>query len=115
MTAIERPPAWAVLAQALIERRPVQARYHDRHRVLCPHALGWKNGRPKVLCYQPDATADNGALRADPRQRWRSMFVDEIEDPTITDGPWQTADNYSQNSNCIDDLEIDVTDPRLRR
>lgn len=48
MTVVDRPPAWAVLAQALIQRRPVQARYHDRQRNLCPHALGWKNGHAKV-------------------------------------------------------------------
>lgn len=110
MTVVDRPPAWAVLAQALIERRPVQARYNDRQRILCPHALGWKNGHAKVLCYQPDATTDHGVPGEDPRQQWRSMFVAEIEDPAIVDGAWETAGNYSAAaSNCIDNLELHVT------
>lgn len=104
-----RPSAWAVMKKALGERRPVRARYHGRERLLCPHALGWKNGRAMVLCYQAGGTTRNGALPMDPRQRWRSLFVDEIEDPVITDGPWETADNYSADScNCIDELEAAV-------
>lgn len=37
------------------------------------------------------------------------MLVDEIEEPVIiTDGPWETADNYSPQSNGIDALELSV-------
>lgn len=111
MTGTARPPAWAVLEQALIERRPVRARYHDHERLLCPHALGWKNGRAKVLAYQTDGATSQGALTPSPHQRWRSMFVEEVEQPVITD-PWQTADNYSAAaSNCIDKLDLDVNEP----
>jgi Uma2 family endonuclease len=101
-----RPPAWAVLERALIDKRPVRARYHDQQRVLCPHALGWKHGRAKVLAYQLSGATSRGALPLDPRELWRSMFVDEIEDAVIADGPWRSADNYSPASNCIDVLEI---------
>jgi hypothetical protein len=107
-TELSCPPAWAVLHRALIDRRPVKARYHGQERIICPHALGWKNGRPKVLSYQSGGTTSQGQLSADPRQRWRSMFVDEIEDPMITDHDWQTAANFSLDSNCIDTLDIAV-------
>jgi hypothetical protein len=100
-----------VLERAIIERRPVRVRYHGHERVLCPHALGWKSGRLKLLSYQSGGITSQGPIPKDPRQRWRSMFVDEIEDVTINDGPWQTADNYSlHNSNCIDQLVIAVHD-----
>ena len=103
-----RPPAWAVLEEALVQRRVVLAYYHGQQRLLCPHALGWKNGRAKVLAYQAGGTTSDGRLPADPRQRWRSMFVDEIDHPVVTDGQWHSADNYTPASNCIDELEIDV-------
>ncbi len=106
-----RPPAWAILARAVAERHPVEAHYHGQRRLLCPHALGWKNGRPKVLAYQTGGTTSGGDLPADPTQRWRSMFIDEIEDPIITSGPWQTAVNYTPASNGIDEVEIDVNNP----
>jgi hypothetical protein len=103
-----RAPAWATLEQAITERRPVRAVYRGSQRVFCPHALGWKNGRPKVLAYQAGGTTSQGGLPPDPRQRWRSMFVDEIEDAVITTGPWEGADNYSHHSNGIDELKIEV-------
>lgn len=107
MTARQvRPPAWAILEQALADRRPVRATYHGQERILCPHALGWKHGRPKVLAYQSGGATSTGALPAAPHELWRSMFIDEIEDPVITDGAWQTAGNYSPTSNCFDDLEV---------
>ena len=101
-----RPPAWAVLALALGEQRPVRARYHGADRLLCPHTLGWKDGRAKLLAYQADGSTSHGQLPAEPQQRWRSMFVDEIEDAVLTDEPWHTADNYSLSRNGMDRVEI---------
>lgn len=96
---VPKPAAWTLLERAISDRLAVLARYHGHERTLCPHALGWKNGRPKVLAYQAAGTTSLGALHDDPRQRWRSMFVDEMERPTISDHPWQTADNGSGQSN----------------
>jgi len=107
-TPVARPPAWAVLEQAIAQRRSVAAGYHNEQRLLCPHALGWKNGRAKVLAYQTDPTTSHTRPLAQPRQQWRSMYVDEIEAPAITDDPWQPADNYTPTCNNIDELEIDV-------
>ncbi len=98
--------AWAVLHTALADRRPVRARYHDRLRVLCPHALGWKNGRPKVLVYQ--TTILDHTPTHDPRG-WRSLFVDEIHDPVITNDHWQTGHNYTPNTTGIDTISAAIT------
>jgi len=97
-----RPPQWAVLAKALTQHQPVRARYHGHERVLCPHALGWKHGRPKLLALQSSGTTTTAQPT---HQRWRSMFIDEIENPKIINEPWQTASNYSQTSNCFDTIE----------
>jgi hypothetical protein len=91
------PAAWAPLHAALHARRPVEVSYHGRHRTVCPHALGWKTGRPMVLAYQTGGQTSTGKLPADPRQRWRCMYIDEIDnvdaaDPATT---WATADNYN--------------------
>jgi hypothetical protein len=108
-TTLVRPPAWSVLAQALAARLTVRARYHGHDRLLCPHVLGWKNGRAKVLAFQSDGTTSSGALSDDSQQRWRSLFVDEIEHASIAlETPWQSAHNYTPYSNCIDKLELAV-------
>jgi hypothetical protein len=106
-----RPPAWDLLARALAERRPVRARYRDAERVLCPHVLGWKDGRPKVLAYQVAGPTSHGGLPQDPRQRWRSMFIDEITMVALTDDHWKTAGNYSLSTNAIDSIELAVPTP----
>lgn len=96
------PPAWAVLQLALAAKKPVRARHHNHDRVLCPHALGWKNGRAKLMAYQSGGTTSDGPLPADPAARWRCMFVDDVEAPLIVDEPWETWDNHSQSSSCMD-------------
>lgn len=98
-----------MIEQALLQRRPVRARYHGHQRLLCPHAMGWHHGRPKVLAYQADGTTSQGTLTPVPQHRWRSMFVDEIQDAVITDQPWQTADNYSSAITGISDFRLDVS------
>lgn len=93
--------AWHVLHTALTQRRAIRATYHGHLRVLCPHALGWKNGRAKALVYQ-SAIIGPPSTR-DPRG-WRSLFVDEIYDAVISDDQWRTADNYTPRTNGIDIL-----------
>lgn len=103
--------AWAALEAALRERRPVRVTYHGRERVLCPHALGWKNGRPMLLGYQSGGWTSTGALDADPRKRWRCLFVDEVAEVVAEPGEaWQSADNYDHNHpfSSIDDLAVAV-------
>lgn len=95
--------AWDVLHSALSQRRSVRARYHDRLRVICPHALGWKNGRAKALVYQTKILGPPPAH--DPRG-WRSLFVDEIHDASLTDDRWRSATNYSPHTTGMDTLAV---------
>jgi len=99
MTSAARtlPMAWAVLEGALRERRPVLVSYHGRNRLICPHALGWKAGRAMLLGYQTGGETTIGPLPADPRQRWRCFYVDEVASvtPAAAGSPWATAQNYN--------------------
>ena len=109
-TSMNKPAAWTVLEQALSQKKPVQANYHAHQQVLCPHALGWKNGRAKVMSYQSGGTTSDGPLPVDPHDRWKCMFVEELEAPELIDDPWETADNHSVASSCLDQPpEIEVS------
>jgi len=106
------PAAWAVLEAALRQRRPVCVSYHGRQRLVCPHALGWKNNRPMLLAYQSGGQTSAGALSADPRKRWRCMFVDEVDQVVAAEpATWGTADNYNASHpfNAIDEVTIAIT------
>lgn len=104
-THIVIPTTWNVLHEALTYRLAVQATYHDRPRMICPHAFGWKNGRAKTLIYQ---TAFLGPHTHDPRG-WHSLFVDEIHHATLTDHPWTTAQNHTPHTTGIDTLPTALT------
>jgi len=106
------PTTWGLLQAALQARRPVEVSYHGRCRHICPHALGWHNGRAMVLGYQTGGQTTTGALPADPRKRWRCMYLDEIDQVVRADpaSPWQSADNYnhSQPFPAIDEIAFAI-------
>jgi aminoglycoside phosphotransferase len=104
---VARPKAWVLLELAVMERRRVRLRYHGTDRVVCPHVLGWKNGRAKALLFQVAVTGQ-GAVADSPREHWRSMFVDEIEDAVVVEGNWETAENFSLSSNCVEVVGVAV-------
>jgi hypothetical protein len=66
-----------------------------------------------LLGYQTGGQTSTGALPADPRHRWRCLFVDEIEHVVTADpaSPWQTADNYNPSHpfNSIDHVTIAIS------
>ena len=112
------PTAWATLHAALHARQPVAVAYHGLSRVVCPHALGWKNARPMVLGYQTGGQTSRGHLDPDPRKRWRVMYIDEIDHVLPADPPstWATADNYNPAHPfpAIDQLAIAITRPATK-
>lgn len=105
--------AWATLEAALRQRRPVRVSYHGRQRLVCPHALGWKNDRPMLLAYQTGGETTAGTLPADPRKRWRCLFVDEVDSVAAADpaSAWGTADNYNPSHpfHVIDEVVVAIT------
>ena len=114
-TVTTAPTAWTALDIALRDRRPVHVRYHGLKRLICPHALGWKAGRPMVLGYQTGGHTTTGSLDPDPRNRWRCLYVDEIDDVTLADpaSRWATPGNYNPTqpfpAGVIDELAIAIT------
>jgi hypothetical protein len=114
MTTTTTPTTtWAALETALRQRRPVQVTYHNKQRTICPHALGWNNHRPMVLGYQTGGQTTTPTLPADPRKRWRCLFVDEIDQviPADPTSGWGTAENYNPSHPfpAIDQVTIAIT------
>ena len=105
------PATWAPLEAALRQRHPVWVSYHGLRRLVCPHALGWKHGRAMLLAYQSGGQTTNGALPADPRKRWRCLFVDEVDHVAVDrEAQWESASNYNHSRpfSAIDDVTVAV-------
>lgn len=114
MTAITpKPAAWDTLENALRQRRPVNVTYHDRRRLICPHALGWNNTRPLLLAYQTGGDTHTGTLPDNSRERWRCLFIDEIEHIAAAEpaSPWGSADNYNPNHPFNNNTDVTIAIP----
>jgi hypothetical protein len=94
---------------AVHQRHPVEVSYHGRHRIVCPHALGWKSQRPLLLAYQTGGQTSTGTLPPDPTKRWRCLFIDEIDHvSTALASPWQTASNYDPSQPFSSPVQVVV-------
>ena len=65
-----------------------------------------------LLGYQTGGQTSSGALAADPRQRWRCLFVDDVDQVLVDmSAPWGTADNYNPAHPfpAIDEVTVAIT------
>ena len=70
------------------------ASYHGRHRLLCPHRLGWnRKKQSRVLCYQYGGDSERGLAPAGSPANWRCMAVDELGEVKLLEDVWRTAPN----------------------
>jgi hypothetical protein len=69
---------------AVASKRPMEARYHGRHRRLfCPHRLG---------------------------RNWRCIAVEKPSKVKLLEDTWRTAPNHSRPASCVIDADIDAED-----
>jgi hypothetical protein len=62
-----------------------------RRREVCPHALGYKDHRRKVLVYQYSGASASGLAKDG---AWRCFFLDDIRWTEIIDGAWCSSRDY---------------------
>ena len=79
--------------------------YQGRYREICPHTIGRKNGREKLLAFQFAGQSSKGLP---PGGEWRCMFIDEITQVAAREGPWHTRDVHLKPQTCVDQVEFEV-------
>ncbi len=98
---------------AVASRRPVEAGYNDRPRLLCPHRLGRnKEGQLRVLCYQYGGDSKSGIQPAGSPANWRCMVLEKLSHVKLLAGRWHTAPNHSRPASCVVEADIDADDQR---
>lgn len=100
---------YQIIHDAIAQRRIVKATYRGRLREMCPHVLGMKKGRSQTLCYQFAGDSSTGLEPDGSPNNWRCMFLDELSNVSIHDGPWHTAPNHSRPQRCVDQIDVEVT------
>jgi hypothetical protein len=96
---------------AVASRRPIEAQYHGRPRLFCPHRLGRNRERQlRVLCYQYGGESKSGLEPAGSPANWRCIALEKLTKVRIGDDTWRTAPNHSRPASCVIDADIDAED-----
>lgn len=106
-------PQFLLIRQAILERKQVIATYKRLYREMCPHVLGFTNGRARCLFYQFGGESTHGIFPAnDPRayQNWRCMEVDLLELLSIRDGEWHSLSRETRPQTCVQEIELEIAD-----
>ena len=96
---------------AVASRRPIEASYHKRYRLFCPHRLGRnREGKLRVLCYQYGGESESGLEPAGSPANWRCVAVEKLSRVKLLDDAWRTAPNHSRPASCVVEPDIDAED-----
>lgn len=96
---------------AVANKRPIEAIYHGRPRLFCPHRLG-RNRREqlRVLCYQYGGESESGLELAGSPANWRCVALEQLSRVKLLEDGWWTAPNHSRPSSCVTEADIDAED-----
>lgn len=75
---------------------------------MCPHAIGYKNGKLHALFYQFGGQSSSGPIQPHSQNNWRCIDVTKLVDVEIKDGEWYTASNHSRTQSCVDQIDLEV-------
>ena len=102
---------YRILWASVESKRPIEAGYDGRHRLLCPHRLGHNsNGELRVLCYQYGGESRSRLQQSGSPANWRCMVVEKLRKVKLLDDHWRTASNHSRPASCVVHADIDAED-----
>jgi len=95
---------YALVREAIVERRCVDAIFGGCRRQLCPHAIGTRDGQPRALFFQFGGGSSRGLAAGGD---WRCLPLDGLSAVSVHDGPWRTR-AHSEPQHCIDDVDLEI-------
>jgi uncharacterized protein len=104
-------PAFALIRQAIFQKKLISAVYLGLRREMCPHVLGWKSGKEHALFFQVGGESRKGLS---PEGAWRCLDIGELSDVSVYDGVWRTGPGYYENpQSCVDKVEVQIPPLKL--
>jgi hypothetical protein len=97
--------AYKLFEEAMPLRKQILCTYQGRFRELCPIILGHSQGREKALTYQFGGQSNKGLP---PGGQWRCLWLSEVSNVRLRDGPWHAGDSHNQPQGCVDVVDLDV-------
>lgn len=93
------------IRDAVAEKNAIRVVFKGHDRDVCPHVIGLKNGREKVLTYQFAGYSSSGLP---PGGEWRCMFISDISSVSAVSAEWHTGAGHSRPQTCVDEIDLEV-------
>ena len=97
---------YQLFRRAILEEKQVVRVYHGRTRELCPLILGHSDGVEKVLAFQFGGESTQGRLP--PGGEWRCLFLSDVREARLQDGPWHEGLEHRKTQSCVKDVDLDI-------
>jgi hypothetical protein len=80
---------YRLVRAAVASKRPIEATYHGRLRLFCPHRLGRnKAGKPRVLCYQYGGDSESGLEPEGSPANCRCVALEKLSKVKLLEDVW---------------------------
>jgi len=99
---VKTSATYKLFRRAIMEEKQVTCAYQRRYRELCPHIIGHTADHERVLAYQ-FAGESGGKL-----PQWRCLFLAEVGDVQLRDGPWHAGSGHKTTQTCVVDIDLDI-------
>jgi hypothetical protein len=99
------PPesVYDLVRQAILDQKQVTGYYDGLYREMCPHVLGWKDGRPHALFFQ-----FGGQSRSGSHADWRCLDLYYLSNVEVRDGDWYMGTGHSRRQTCVDIVDVEI-------
>jgi hypothetical protein len=87
------------------ERKQIVCTYRGYAREVCPIILGHSRKQEKALTFQFGGGSSSGLP---PGGEWRCLFLSEVSDVSLRDGPWLSGGSHLQRQACVEVVDLDV-------
>jgi hypothetical protein len=102
--------SYDLIKQAIEQKKAITGFYHGQYREMCPHVLGYKNGKRHALFYQFAGQSNSRPIQPDGSPvNWRCIDIDDLTHVAIKDiEHWHSAPDHSRPQTCVDYVEAVV-------
>jgi hypothetical protein len=97
---------------AILNKKQVIATYDDLRREMCPHVLGYKNGREQALFYQFGGASKSGLQPSGSPSNWRCIPLERLIIHEVRDGQWHPGPNYDRTQTCVSQIIVEAEYPQ---
>lgn len=97
-----------LVCEAIRSKKQIVAIYQGHERVMCPHAVGYKNGKLQGLFYQCGGSSSSGLSPVGSPRNWRCIPLAAIQEVSMQEGEWATCSEHSSRQTCVDQVILEV-------